>query len=149
MVSGGLLIFWFHISGDQEAGYQNDAAAVAYDYNYENQDYVEEPQPSLIPQFTTQAEHFKVAKDRILRLPCRVDQLGKPSTFDPFFVTLKLRNMNYCLCLRDRGQWTGQASLIKSSFYVTLKIISSYCSVFCSLFRFESQKFTFTYVPIQ
>ena len=59
-------------SGDD---YQNDAAS--YDYNYENQDYVEEPQPSLIPQFTTEAKHFKVAKDRILRLPCHVDQLGK------------------------------------------------------------------------
>ena len=47
-----------------------------YDYNYENQDYVEEPQPSLIPQFTTEAQHFKVAKDRIIRLPCRVDHLG-------------------------------------------------------------------------
>ena len=88
LVSRGLLIFWFHISGDQEAGYQNDAAAVAYDYNYENQDYVEEPQPSLIPQFTTQAEHFKVAKDRILRLPCRVDQLGKPK-FWPLFCDTK------------------------------------------------------------
>ena len=63
------------------ADYQNDAA---YDYNYENQDYVEEPQPSLIPQFTTKAEHFKVAKDRILRLPCRVDQLGKKR--QPVFV---------------------------------------------------------------
>ena len=61
----------FHFAG---ADYQNDAA---YDYNYENQDYVEEPQPSLIPQFTTEAEHFKVAKDRIIRLPCRVDHLGK------------------------------------------------------------------------
>ena len=56
--------------------YQSDSTS--YDYNYENQDYVEEPQPSLIPQFTTEAKHFKVAKDRILRLPCHVDQLGKP-----------------------------------------------------------------------
>ena len=87
-------------------GYQNDAAA-AYDYNYENQDYVEEPQPSLIPQFTTEAKHFKVAKDRILRLPCHVDQLGKPKgILDIFFqftilLTLfcdtKIRNMNYYL----------------------------------------------------
>ena len=55
--------------------YQSDSTS--YDYNYENQDYVEEPQPSLIPQFTTEAQHFKVAKDRIIRLPCRVDHLGK------------------------------------------------------------------------
>ena len=57
--------------------YQNNPAS--YDYNYENQDYVEEPQPSLIPQFTTEAQHFKVAKDRIIRLPCRVNHLGKPN----------------------------------------------------------------------
>ena len=55
--------------------YQNDATS--YDYNYDNQDYVEEPQPSLIPQFTIEAQHYKVAKDRVIRLPCRVDQLGK------------------------------------------------------------------------
>jgi len=54
--------------------YQSDSST--YDYNYESQDYVEEPQPSLIPQFTTEAQHFKVAKDRIIRLPCRVDHLG-------------------------------------------------------------------------
>ena len=62
--------------------YQNDPAPAAYDYNYESQDYVEEPQPSLIPQFTTEAQTFKVAKDRIIRLPCRVDHLGKFPRFD-------------------------------------------------------------------
>jgi len=70
-----LILLTARVKGDDDVGYQNDAAA-AYDYNYENQDYVEEPQPSLIPQFTTEAKHFKVAKDRILRLPCHVDQLG-------------------------------------------------------------------------
>ena len=65
-------IYYFLFSG---LDYQSDTAS--YDYNYDNQDYVEEPQPSLIPQFTTEAQHFKVAKDRIIRLPCKVDQLGK------------------------------------------------------------------------
>ena len=61
--------------------YQNDAGGqgTSYDYqDYDNQEYDEEPQPSLIPQFEIEAQHFKVAKDRVIRLPCRVDQLGKP-----------------------------------------------------------------------
>jgi len=59
--------------------YQNDAGGqgTSYDYqDYDNQEYDEEPQPSLIPQFEIEAQHFKVAKDRVIRLPCRVDQLG-------------------------------------------------------------------------
>jgi hypothetical protein len=55
---------------------QNDATAYD-DYHYESGDYVEEPQPSLIPQFTTEAKEFKFARDRLIRLPCRVDKLGK------------------------------------------------------------------------
>ena len=51
------------------------------DYNYDSansdSDYNEEPQPSLLPSFTTEAQHFKVAKGRLIRLPCRVDNLGK------------------------------------------------------------------------
>ena len=65
--------FWLFFSG---LDYQSDSTYDSYD-NYDSQDYVEEPQPSLIPQFTTEAQHFKVAKDRIIRLPCRVDHLGK------------------------------------------------------------------------
>ena len=61
--------------------YQND-----YQYNYDNRDYDEEPQPSLIPQFTIEAQHIKVAKDRVIRLPCRVDNLGKHLSI---FKTLK------------------------------------------------------------
>ena len=64
--------------------YQNDAGGqgTSYDYqDYDNQEYDEEPQPSLIPQFEIEAQHFKVAKDRVIRLPCRVDQLGKPYFF--------------------------------------------------------------------
>ena len=56
------------------------------DYNYEtgngpDGDYVEEPQPSLLPSFTTEAQNFKVAKGRVIRLPCRVDKLGKTQSF--------------------------------------------------------------------
>ena len=64
--------------------YQND-----YHYNYDNRDYDEEPQPSLIPQFTIEAQHIKVAKDRVIRLPCRVDNLGKHLSLVSMFKTLK------------------------------------------------------------
>ena len=106
---------FFTFSGDDDVGYQNDAAA-AYDYNYENQDYVEEPQPSLIPQFTTEAKHFKVAKDRILRLPCHVDQLGKPKGILDIFFSI-YDSFDRFLCHKDQKHelllegGTGQASL--------------------------------------
>ena len=75
--------FWINGKNISVAGlaYQNDAGGqgTSYDYqDYDNQEYDEEPQPSLIPQFEIEAQHFKVAKDRVIRLPCRVDQLGKP-----------------------------------------------------------------------
>ena len=77
--------------------YQNDAGGqgTSYDYqDYDNQEYDEEPQPSLIPQFEIEAQHFKVAKDRVIRLPCRVDQLGKPYYF---FIIINIKALVY-LC---------------------------------------------------
>ena len=65
------------------------------DYNYDSDnsdsssDYIEEPQPSLLPSFTTEAQHFKVAKGRLIRLPCRVDNLGKSI----FFTLYKLNGL--------------------------------------------------------
>lgn len=79
--------------------YQSDSTS--YDYNYENQDYVEEPQPSLIPQFTTEAQHFKVAKDRIIRLPCRVDHLGKWHYFTKYVCSISLPNKKYSVLFQS------------------------------------------------
>ena len=63
--------------------------ASSYEYNY---DYDEEEQgtsedtqregeeverASFNPQFTTEAQHFKVPAQHTIRLPCRVDRLGR------------------------------------------------------------------------
>ena len=90
--------FWINGKNISVAGlaYQNDAGGqgTSYDYqDYDNQEYDEEPQPSLIPQFEIEAQHFKVAKDRVIRLPCRVDQLGKPW----YYIILI-----YCFCCIHR-----------------------------------------------
>ena len=52
------------------------------EYNYE-EDYSEEeePQPTLNPQFTTEAKNFKVQPGHTIRLPCQVDRLGKNFIF--------------------------------------------------------------------
>lgn len=49
------------------------------DYNYEDDYTEEEPQPLLNPQFTTEAQNFKMEVGQVLRLPCFVDKLGKDS----------------------------------------------------------------------
>lgn len=46
------------------------------DYNYEDDYTEEEPQPLLNPQFTTEAQNFKMEVGQVLRLPCFVDKLG-------------------------------------------------------------------------
>ena len=79
--------------------YQNDAGGqgTSYDYqDYDNQEYDEEPQPSLIPQFEIEAQHFKVAKDRVIRLPCRVDQLGKPWYYLLYWYIVFVVYIEYC-----------------------------------------------------
>lgn len=37
----------------------------------------EEPQPAFNPQFTTEAQNFKIEPGHTFRLPCQVDKLGK------------------------------------------------------------------------
>ncbi len=84
------------LTNDNNSDEENsDTSANTYessDYNYDSNnadgDYVEEPQPSLLPSFTTEAQHFKVAKGRLIRLPCRVDRLGKGSSIND--VTAKM-----------------------------------------------------------
>ena len=78
-----LNIVIFFLSGskndadDRESTNTYEAADYSYDSTNGDGDYVEEPQPSLLPSFTTEAQTFKVAKGRLIRLPCRVDRLGK------------------------------------------------------------------------
>jgi hypothetical protein len=63
--------------------YDDDGSYDDYDaesYHTDGGDYddeSEEPQPSLNPQFTTDAKHFKVEPGHTIRLPCMVDRLGK------------------------------------------------------------------------
>ena len=63
-----------------------DASSYEYNYDYdgEEQDASEDVQregeeverASFNPQFTTEAQHFKVPAQHTIRLPCRVDRLG-------------------------------------------------------------------------
>ena len=43
--------------------------------NYESES--EEPQPMLRPQFTTEAQTFKIELGHTINLPCHVDRLGE------------------------------------------------------------------------
>ena len=63
-----------------------DASSYEYNYDYdgEEQDASDDNQregeeverASFNPQFTTEAQHFKVPAQHTIRLPCRVDRLG-------------------------------------------------------------------------
>ncbi|TRY78849.1 hypothetical protein TCAL_07740 [Tigriopus californicus] len=46
------------------------------EYSYDDDYTEEEPQPMLNPQFTTEAQNFKMEVGQVLRLPCLVDKLG-------------------------------------------------------------------------
>jgi len=48
-----------------------------YDHGASDNDYNEEPSSVHHPSFTSEAQTFRVAKGRLIRLPCRVDSLGK------------------------------------------------------------------------
>ena len=57
----------------------------SYDYDEQDQDATDEVEregeeverASFNPQFTTEAQHFKVPAQHTIRLPCRVDRLGR------------------------------------------------------------------------
>ena len=78
----------------EDTSIQDDtSSASSYDYNYDYDDEEEvaseETQregeevvrASFNPQFTTEAQHFKVPAQHTIRLPCRVDRLGKKICF--------------------------------------------------------------------
>ena len=79
---------------DTDANRNEAVDQSSYEYNYDYDDLEsesdhevegigeegeEEPRPSFNPQFTTEAQHFKVPTQHTVRLPCRVDRLGKKS----------------------------------------------------------------------
>ena len=51
-----------------------------YDEDYESEE-LELAQPLLQPQFTTEAQEFKIEPGHTLRLPCQVDKLGEDKIF--------------------------------------------------------------------
>ena len=68
----------------QESSEDSSSYEYNYDYDGEEQDSSEDVQregeeverASFNPQFTTEAQHFKVPAQHTIRLPCRVDRLG-------------------------------------------------------------------------
>ena len=81
----------------EDTSIQDDtSSASSYDYNYDYDDEEEvaseETQregeevvrASFNPQFTTEAQHFKVPAQHTIRLPCRVDRLGRKIYFVMF-----------------------------------------------------------------
>ena len=89
------MILYF-ISAQQESTTTSSSngavSSSSYDYSYdyeipnsgeagraeeEDEEEDDEPRPTFNPQFTTEAQHFKVPEQHTIRLPCRVDRLGK------------------------------------------------------------------------
>ena len=82
--------FYFYFSAQSETDtipeHSDDASSYEYSYDYgeDGNDEIEgeeeeEGRPSFNPQFTTEAQHFKVPAQHTTRLPCRVDRLGTKS----------------------------------------------------------------------
>ena len=61
---------------DEEYSYDYDEDWQDGNYDGEREGD-EESRATFIPQFTTEAQEFKVSAQYTVRLPCRVDRLGK------------------------------------------------------------------------